>query len=436
MTSYTLQDVEAALVPAPPDGTHGVFGGLRLSSAFQPVFSLAHGRAVGHEALLRATDGAGKAVAPLDAFALAASSGRTVLLDRLSRAIHVRNFSAQAPDGSSWLFLNVSPQAIVEGRLYHAPFFADLLKSTGFPPHRVVVELLESSLDQRTELDSSVNFFRDLGCLIAIDDFGAGHSNFDRIWQFKPDIVKLDHSLVHQAYRDPVVRGMMPRICSMLHESGALVLMEGVETESQAMIAMDADVDFVQGYFFARPAPGLVTEPTGGASFDALFDIYRRLALLEQRDYQAEVSQYARAIDLAARQLRAGEPLDAAAARFLDLPMAERCYLLDRRGRQAAPSLLAARAQAGADPRFTPVNNISGSNWARRHYFRRAISHPDRVHLTRPYLSLATAALCVTVSISIRVGGELCVLCGDIVWSEKLSTGDRSLDTAMPTLPG
>jgi EAL domain-containing protein (putative c-di-GMP-specific phosphodiesterase class I) len=435
MGGHTLKDVETALATAAPDTT-GIFDGLRLASAFQPVFSLAHGRAVGHEALLRATDAAGKPVPPLDAFRKATQSGHTVLLDRLSRAIHVRNFTTRSQGGSGWLFLNVSPQAIVEGRLYHAPFFADLLASSGIPPHRIVIELLESSLDQRTELDSSVNFFRELGCLIAIDDFGAGHSNFDRIWEFKPDIVKLDHSLVQLAYRDPLVRGLMPRISSMLHESGALVLMEGVETESQAMIAMDADVDFVQGYYFARPAPGLVTEPTGGASFDTLFDVYRRLSLLEQRDYQAEVSQYARAIDVVARRLRAGETLEAAAARFLELPMAERCYLLDRRGRQAAPALLAPRAQAQADPRFLPVNNVSGSNWARRHYFRRAIARPDQVHLTRPYLSLATAALCVTVSISIRVGDELSVLCGDIAWNEKMSSGDRSIDTALPTLPG
>jgi hypothetical protein len=40
------------------------------------------------------------------------------------------------------------------------------------------------------------------------------------------------------------------------------------------------------------------------------------------------------------------------------------------------------------------------------------------------------------VSISIRIGDELCVLCGDIVWNEKMSTGDRSIDTAMPTMPG
>ena len=132
MNSHTLKDIETALVSEPPYTT-GVFSGLRLTSAFQPVFSLAHGRAVGFEALLRATDGDGKAVSPLEAFRRAGQSGHTVLLDRLSRAVHAHNFVSHAPDNSGWLFLNVSPQAIVEGRLYHGPFFADLLASTGIP---------------------------------------------------------------------------------------------------------------------------------------------------------------------------------------------------------------------------------------------------------------------------------------------------------------
>ena len=38
-----------------------------------------------------------------------------------------------------------------------------------------------------------------MGCLIAIDDFGAGHSNFERIWDLEPDSVKLDRSLVSRA---------------------------------------------------------------------------------------------------------------------------------------------------------------------------------------------------------------------------------------------
>src|SRR5512145_1068827 len=283
MAVYSLNVVESAVVSEPPY-TRGLFEGLRLSSHFQTVFSLAHGRAVGYEALLRATSREGRPVSPIEAFGIAARSGSTVLLDRLARAIHARNFVVQ-PSRESWLFVNIHPEVIVNGVMRHGPFFGDLLKSCGISPHRVVIEVLESALSRDAPLADSLCYYRGLGCLIAIDDFGAGYSNLDRISHLKPDIVKLDRSLARQASADRTARQMLPRVIAMLHEAGSLVTMEGIETQSQAMIAMDAEADFVQGYFFESPAPELVAVPTGGASFDALFNQFYRLSALEHKDY-------------------------------------------------------------------------------------------------------------------------------------------------------
>lgn len=429
---YTLDVVEAALSADSPRTTSGEFAGLRLKSHFQPVFSLAHKRAVGHEALLRAVDAEGRPVPPLRAFHIADVAGQTVLLDRISRAIHVRNFLAQPVAGSSWLFLNFNPMALGDAKLRHGKFFRALLESAGIPAHRIVVEVLESSLLDVAGFEDSIAGLRALGCLIAIDDFGAGHSNFDRIWRLRPDIVKLDRSIVQQAYRDPLARSLVSRITSILHESGSLVLMEGIETESQAMIAMDADVDFVQGYYFAQPGPELVAAPNGGASYDSLFDVHRRLALLELRDHQQGVSPYVCIVDLAAEKIKGGMPLAGAVREFLDLPMAERCYLLDSRGHQIGPSLLATHTLAHADPRYAPIADATGANFGRRHYFRQALAQPGSVHITRPYLSASTAALCITVSIAVEVAGEWHVLCGDIKWNEKPASSDRSIDRVLP----
>lgn len=431
MSNYSLSVVETAVISEPPY-TRGLFEGMRLSSHFQTVFSFAHGRAVGYEGLLRATSQEGKSVAPLDAFGIAERSGHTVLLDRLARAIHARNFVVQ-PSGQSWLFVNIHPHVIVNGPILHGPFFGDLLQSCRIPPYRVVIEVLESALLDDVPLADSLCYYRGLGCLIAIDDFGAGHSNLDRIWRLKPDIVKLDRSLVNQASADRTARLMLPRVVAMLHEAGSLVLMEGVETEPQAMISMDAEADFVQGYFFARPGPELSAVPTGGASFDSLYNQFHRLAALEHKDYQSEVGPYAQALATVAEHIEAGKPLAEAATPFLELPLAERCFVLDHTGHQAGPSALTTRASAAADPRFAPIADDTGANWARRHYFRRAISQPG-VHMTRPYLSVATAMLCVTVSTSLRTAAGRFVLCGDIQWNDKMSVGDRSLDRVLNTM--
>src|SRR5688572_28703836 len=353
MDALSLSAVESAVVAEPPY-TWAVFHDMRLSSHFQTVFSLAHGRAVGYEALLRASGRDRRPTPPLDAFGIAQRSGQIVLLDRLARAIHARNFAAQR-SGASWLFLNVHPHVIVDGLTHHGPFFADLLESCGITPHRVVIEVLEAALLQDAPLSDALAYYRGLGCLIAIDDFGAGHSNLDRIWRLKPDIVKLDRALVSQASEDRTARQMLPRVVAMLHEAGSLVLMEGVETEAQAMIAMDAESDFVQGNFFAPPSAELSVSPNGGASFDALYNQFHRLAALEHMDYQSEVDPYGQALVVVAERLEAGRPLPEAAIPFLELPQADRCFVLDRMGQQAGASALAQSPTAAADPRFEPI---------------------------------------------------------------------------------
>src|SRR5581483_6826742 len=70
------------------------------------------------------------------------------------------------------------------------------------------------------------------------------------------------------------------------------------------------------------------------------------------------------------------------------------------------------------DRRFEPLANAEGANWSRRYYFRRALEHPGRVQVTRPYLSITGVNQCVTVSIATLHSGELRVLCADIAWRD------------------
>jgi hypothetical protein len=72
---------------------------------------------------------------------------------------------------------------------------------------------------------------------------------------------------------------------------------------------------------------------------------------------------------------------------------------------------------SASDLRFLPLDDAQGASWLRRPYFRNAINQPRQVHVTRPYLSINEATLCVTLSIALHVGGDLRVLCGDVNWA-------------------
>jgi hypothetical protein len=91
-----------------------------------------------------------------------------------------------------------------------------------------------------------------------------------------------------------------------------------------------------------------------------------------------------------------------------------RCYLLDADGSQIGENLTAADYVSRRDPRHLPLGTGSGANWMHRHYFRRAVSHPSTVQISRPYLSLTDPRMCLTLSRAVRRGSDLVVFCCDL----------------------
>jgi len=394
----------------------GEFSGLTLQSVFQPIFSPAHGRAVGYEALVRAQGPGNLPVSPVDLFQMPKNANEDCLLDCVCRSVHLSNFIAQQHH-HGWLFLNVNPMAVLEGNRYTA-FFRDLLVKHQFPANRVVVEILEHNARDEDVLARSIDYYRSLGCLIAIDDFGAGESNFERIWRFKPEIVKLDRSIIVQAATNPTVRRTLPSMVALLHQSGCLALAEGVQTEREAMIAMASDVDLVQGFYFARPDRTILDPAAYAEHFTSLWSYFKAAWTSEREQQQIGVAEYVHALDHAGSGLERGKPLREAAWQFLELPRCERVYLLDWQGVQNSDTIKALRL-GPYDPRFEPIAESLGADWSRRDYFQAAIANPRKVHVSAPYLSASSPIQCITLSIAVLVNGETRVLCGDIHWAER-----------------
>lgn len=341
--------------------------------------------------------------------------GELVAVDRVARALHVLN---RPTCDAQWLFLNVHPEVFVEP-LTSSSFTADLLAHQQLTNTDVVIEVLEDAIRDEVLFAERVDRLHEAGFLIALDDFGAGHSNFDRVWTVKPDIVKLDRSFALRSEHDAGARRLMPRIVNLLHEAGSLVLLEGIETAVQAQIALDSDIDFVQGYYFARPAAVPEAGTVLTANIRALwrdFSTREASAGMAQREL---IAPYQNALGYASVLIVGGHAFPEACKGFLELPLANFCYLLDRDGRQIGQNVWNTRSTPDAaqpSQRYRPLASASEARWSRRPYFRRAIRQLDRVQVTRPYLSASTAELCVTLSVGFLHEGEPYVLCGDIAW--------------------
>ncbi len=385
---------------------------LRLSSHFQPIFSLAHRRPVGYEGLIRAADAQDTPVRPHELFSTAPHGEARIALDRQCRALHVRNF-VKLGNTRSWLFLNVDPQVATEGPRFGS-FFAEMLESNGLPPHRVAVELIETPFEDEARLAAAVEYYRKLGCLVVIDDFGAGYSNFDRIWRLRPDIVKIDREMTRRVTVEPLARRMFTGIISVLHEAGSLVCVEGIETEAEALVAIDANADLLQGNYFALPAARPPEEHVCDELFAQLFSDFRAESAEFRERRRARLEPYLAALSDAVLALSAGVERASAVRALLKLDCTERCYLVANDGSQIGASAESERSAASRDRRLTPIQPATGTNWRTKPFFRRAMEAPGKVQITRPYLSATGPKLCVTLSYALLLNGSYHVLCVDL----------------------
>ncbi len=395
-------------------GERGERDEFSLSSHFQPIYSLAHRRPVGYEGLIRAIHSAsGRRVEPMELFSKAPRGEERIRLDRHCRALHVRNFQ-RLGNTRSWLFLNVDPQVASEGLRYGA-FFLKMLQSNGFPAHRVAVELIETPFEDANRLAAAVEHYRKLGCLIVIDDFGAGYSNFDRIWRMRPDIVKIDREMTRRVTVEPLARRMFTGIISVLHEAGALVCVEGIETEAEALCAIDANADLMQGDYFAPAGAELPPENACSEKFARLIAGHRADFAEFQKRQHGRLVPYMATLKNAVQDLSLGAKLQPAVQGLLKLPSAQRCYLIGSDGLQIGANVDAERNVYSSDPRFEAVKPTEGTDWQTKDYFRRAIEAPGKAQITRPYLSVTGPKLCVTLSFAFEASdGSQQVLCVDL----------------------
>ncbi len=391
----------------------GIFDDHRLHTALQPIYSLAHKRIVGHEGLTRVFDARNNSVSPADLFTRDISDARMIQLDRLTRWLHLQNFKL-LNDPLNWLFLNVTSETLAWGREY-GPFFKTALDATGIPAHRIVIEVVEHPFENEDHIKDAVECYRELGCLIALDDFGAGHSNFNRIWTLKPDIVKLDRSFLTRADNSQGIRNMLPGIVSLLHQAGALVLMEGVENQDQALLAIGSDVDLVQGFYFGKPFTDLLSPPDRFDQFASLMALYRRETSQTETRFKENILRYHDLFSCAAGRLRDGASMPDACNQLLEDSRVVRCFRLGTNGVQIGKTLIAERHAGFNDQRFKPLEDARSADWFRRHYLRRAIYHPEQIQVTRPYLSITGAHMCITLSMKLTSPSGENVLCCDLM---------------------
>jgi EAL domain-containing protein (putative c-di-GMP-specific phosphodiesterase class I) len=145
----------------------------------------------------------------------------------------------------------------VSARELREPGFADevlaILAAEGVAPHRLAVEVTETSVLELGPSVENLRRLRERGVRISLDDFGTGHSTLSLLHDCPVDELKLDRSFTSgpDGDRPPVAAAVLQLARTM----GLDVVAEGVETAAQATWLRDLGYELAQGYHFGRPVP-------------------------------------------------------------------------------------------------------------------------------------------------------------------------------------
>ncbi|MCF7700221.1 EAL domain-containing protein [Loktanella sp. M215] len=208
----------------------------------QPIVSLTDNAVMGAEALCRFRPTPYRS--PDTWFA----DARTVGLDRqLDRTVIAKTLEllSELPRALK-LAINVAPDTLIHAdlpRLIDGPF-----------SDRIIFELTDhAGIGNLNAMRPQMKALRNLGAQIAVDDLGTDYNSLNTVLQIKPDIVKLDRSLVRGLHMDPVNQALTAGILHFSKAIGAQVIAEGIERAEEAAALRDFGVAYGQGFLLGRP---------------------------------------------------------------------------------------------------------------------------------------------------------------------------------------
>ena len=127
----------------------------------------------------------------------------------------------------------------------------------GLSPSRLHLEITESAYtEDPNQIIETVVSLRNLGFIIEMDDFGSGYSSLNMLNQMPLDILKLDMKFIQSETAKPNKQGILRFIMGLARWMKLSVVAEGVETQAEQAIITSAGVQYIQGYYYARPMPG------------------------------------------------------------------------------------------------------------------------------------------------------------------------------------
>jgi EAL domain-containing protein (putative c-di-GMP-specific phosphodiesterase class I) len=225
---------------------------------YQPEVSLATGRIVGFEALVRWKHPERGLLPPEQFIPLAEETGLIVPIGEavLKEACRqAKEWHEQRLSDPPAVCVNLSARQFREPGLVDT--VAHMMDEAKLEPRHLYLEITESTaMSDALATAATLEELQDLGVRTIIDDFGTGYSSLSYLERFPVDYVKIERSFVGGLGKHSRAETLGSAIISLAHALGLKVIAEGVETEEQLDYLRELGCDLAQGYYFASPLSG------------------------------------------------------------------------------------------------------------------------------------------------------------------------------------
>ncbi|MHB8126719.1 MAG: EAL domain-containing protein [Desulfitobacteriaceae bacterium] len=389
----------------------------KITVHFQPIVSVTRKTVCGLEGLVRSinTD-TNQIISPMTLFNAAQNEGVTVELDRVCREKVLEAFSyLYEYNKDKLLFLNVD--ASILDKVGGSNYLINQVNNYKINPSNIVLEINETRVQDNAALKRFVDTYRKFGFLIALDDVGTGFSNMDRILLVKPDIIKIDMSLIRNIYNDYYKQEVFTSLVNLSNKIGTLIIAEGVEIEEEAIQTLRFGGHMIQGYFFSKPKD-TYNEPNIFISnrIEILTNSFKEYMNKKIKEERKKNKQFNAIINNVLNELImvSSQEFDNKLMEYVSVNKTIECaYILNESGIQNSNTIcFLDRSQEQENLIFYSASK--GTDHSMKKYYYSLVNGRLNKYITEPYISLATGKLCITFSkIFKNIENKKCILCMD-----------------------
>ena len=220
----------------------------KIISYFQPISNNSNNGIEKYESLVRLENEDGKILSPWFFLEVAKESG---YYNKITNIV-IDNYFEALSKTTKEISLNLSAIDIEDLDIRNR--LINLVMENMDNAHRMVFELLEDEQVKDFEIVKDfISLVKTFGVQIAIDDFGAGVSNYERLLDYQPDILKIDACLIKNIDTDEYSRNVVESIQLFASKQGIKTVAEFVETEKILEIVKSIGINYTQGYLLGKP---------------------------------------------------------------------------------------------------------------------------------------------------------------------------------------